>query len=88
MWKMCLPQALAAAFMARASRTQAREGQMLIVQGGASDEVFLILSGRVQVSVFSTNGREAVLREMGPGRLVGEMAALADQPRSACALVL
>jgi CRP/FNR family transcriptional regulator, cyclic AMP receptor protein len=78
-----LPAELLAALTARAARVQASKGQMLIVQGSAADEVYVILSGRVRVSVFSANGRETFLREMGPGRLLGELAAISAEPRSA-----
>jgi CRP-like cAMP-binding protein len=61
---------------------------MLIAQGANADDVYLILSGRVSFSVFSTSGRETVLCELGPGRLLGEMAALGGQPRSASAIVV
>jgi CRP/FNR family transcriptional regulator, cyclic AMP receptor protein len=78
-----LPPALADTFAARAVKVRARKGQMLIMQGSAADEVYLILQGQVRVSVFSANGRETVLRDMGPGRLLGELAAISALPRSA-----
>ncbi len=83
-----LPEALVKAFSQRSKRVNARKGQMLISQGGDADEVFLILSGKIHISIFSVNGRETILREMGPGRLLGEMAAMSDMPRSACAIVV
>src|SRR3546814_3025059 len=33
--------------------------------------------------MFAANGRETILRDMGPGRLVGEMSAISAMPRSA-----
>jgi len=78
-----LPPALATAFAAGAALIHARKGQLLIVQGSDADEVYLIRSGRVRVSVFAANGRETFLRDMGPGRLLGELAAISGQPRSA-----
>lgn len=78
-----LPPGLADAFIARGTRVHARKGQMLIAQGSEASDVYLIQSGRVNVSVFSANGRETILRDMGPGRLVGEMAAIDGRPRSA-----
>lgn len=83
-----LPADLAAAFSARARQINARKGQMLIAQGSDADEVYLITSGRVNISVFSPNGRETILRDMGPGRLLGEMAAIGSQPRSASVVVV
>lgn len=82
-----LPDELAAAFSVRGTRVHARKGQMLITQGSEADDVYLILSGRVNVTVFTPNGRETILRDMGPGRLIGEMAAIGRQPRSANVVV-
>jgi len=78
-----LPEMLAAAFMARATAVRARKGQLLIAEGSAADDVYLIVSGRLQISMFAANGRETILRDMGPGRLVGEMSAISAMPRSA-----
>jgi CRP/FNR family transcriptional regulator, cyclic AMP receptor protein len=78
-----LPPALADAFIALGKRVHARRRQMLIAQGSEASDVYLIETGRVNISVFSANGRETILREMGPGRLVGEMAAIDGRPRSA-----
>lgn len=78
-----LPVNLAEAFLARASIVHARRGQLLLPQGSEADDVYLIRDGKVQISIFSANGRETILREMGPGRLVGEMAAISAMPRSA-----
>src|SRR3546814_8503728 len=33
--------------------------------------------------MIAANGRETILRDMGPGRLVGEMSAISTMPRSA-----
>lgn len=83
-----LPDNLAEALSSMATRVHARKGQMLIAQGSDADDVYLIVSGRVNISVFSVNGRETILREMGPGRLIGEMAAIAGLPRSANVVVV
>lgn len=78
-----LPAGLADAFLARATTVHARRGQILISHGSEADDVFLIVRGKLQVSTFSVNGRETILRQMGPGRLVGEMSAISATPRSA-----
>jgi len=46
-------------------------------------EVFLVLEGSLRVELHSMNGREIILADVGPGDIVGEFAALDDQPRSA-----
>lgn len=80
-----LPEPLAQQFIAAATTVRVRKGQLLIVQGSAADEVYLIQSGQVRISVFSPNGRETYLRDMGPGRLLGELAAITGESRSATA---
>jgi CRP-like cAMP-binding protein len=82
-----LPAALADALVARSRRVPVSKGQMVIAQGSAADDVYLILSGQVRVSVFAANGRETFLRDMGPGRLLGELAAISGEPRSASVVV-
>jgi len=60
-----------------------RPGQILLTAGARSSEVYFVLDGRLQVALFSLNGREVILREMGKGAVFGEIAAIDQQPRSA-----
>jgi CRP/FNR family cyclic AMP-dependent transcriptional regulator len=48
-----------------------------------SRDVFLILSGTVEVNLYSVNGRRITFNEKGAGQMVGELAAIDGQPRSA-----
>ncbi len=48
-----------------------------------SNDVFFILSGRLQVKNYSRNGREFIFSEIGGGQLFGEFSALDGLPRSA-----
>jgi CRP/FNR family cyclic AMP-dependent transcriptional regulator len=83
-----LPEDLARELTSRGKRISAQKGLTLIAQGADSRDVYLIDSGLVRFSVASSNGKEIALREMGPGRLFGEMAALGDHRRSANATVV
>ena len=83
-----LPSDLAMAFLARGRRFHARKGLIVIAQGADASDVYLIISGLVRFSVISSNGRETILREIGPGRLFGEMAVLGAKRRSASAVVV
>lgn len=83
-----LPADLATALMARGGPIIAAKGLMVIAQGAEASDVYLIVSGEVKFSVFSSNGRETSLRKMGAGRLFGEMAVLGDKRRSASAVVV
>ncbi len=57
-------------------------GEMLMTEGEAGDEAYLILGGKVQV--VKGRGEEAiVLSTLGPGDIVGEMSLIAQVTRSA-----
>lgn len=58
-------------------------GQALFHEGQLPDRVVLMQSGCVKVTCTTTTGREIVLAFRGPGELVGELAAIDDEPRSA-----
>ncbi len=51
-------------------------GEMLFAEGDTPRCVFLILSGRVKLSVSSREGRTAILRVAGPGEILGISAAM------------
>ncbi len=60
-----------------------RRGDRIVSQGETGDVFFVILRGRVAVSVSSPEGREVVLSSLGEAEHFGEMALLEDAPRSA-----
>ena len=47
------------------------------------DTIYIVKSGRVQVSKTLENGQESVFAELGPGEFFGEMSLLVGGPRSA-----
>ena len=57
-------------------------GEWLIREGEVGDAVYVIASGRLR-AVTGSAEHEVVLREMGPGRIVGELALLSRRPRTA-----
>lgn len=71
-----MPSSLQAAFLARARLLNARKGQIVIGEGTSGSDVYLIQSGRVFFSRLSPLGREFILRDLGPGQILGEIAAL------------
>lgn len=75
------PLAQAVAPLARLSRFKA--GQTVMGHQDDTNDVFVVLEGTLRVELLSQNGREITLSDVGPGELVGEFAALDDQPRSA-----
>ncbi|WP_344835386.1 Crp/Fnr family transcriptional regulator [Actinocorallia longicatena] len=58
-------------------------GETLVLQGEPGDVAFLILSGRVNVTVVVENGAESLLAIRHPGDIVGERAVLNDEARMA-----
>jgi CRP/FNR family transcriptional regulator, cyclic AMP receptor protein len=77
------PAALKNALLARARQMHVRRGQIVIADETQSTDVYFIVSGRMQISLLTSHGRETILREMGPGRLFGELAAIDGHARSA-----
>lgn len=57
--------------------------QVLFCEGDEGDRLLLLLEGRVKVSLTSAEGKEAILRILEPGQLIGEMALLDGGHRSA-----
>jgi len=57
-------------------------GEVIFRQGDAGEGLFLVVSGRLRVSV-AADGPERALYDIGRGAIVGEMALLTDRPRAA-----
>jgi CRP-like cAMP-binding protein len=57
-------------------------GAVLMREGEAGDALYVVVSGRLRASV-ANGGTPDVVGEIGPGEVVGEMALLSDEPRSA-----
>ena len=83
-----LPPDLVAQLLPRGRRIKVRRNQVIIAEGTLSTDVYLIISGLVQVSVISLGGRETIFRTMGVDELVGELAAIDDGERSATVVAL
>jgi len=59
------------------------EGEVVISHLDDSRDVFFVLQGRVRATLYSQHGSEVGYREIGPGDVVGELAAIDGAPRSA-----
>lgn len=62
--------------------------QVVFETAAAGEEMFVVLNGRLKVSVANREGREIVLGAVGPGEIVGEIAILDGRGRSATATTL
>ncbi len=58
---------------------------VILHAGAAGDDVVVVLSGRVRLVAYGADDREVMLAIRGPGELIGEMAALGGQRRTATA---
>ncbi|HVO92683.1 MAG TPA: cyclic nucleotide-binding and patatin-like phospholipase domain-containing protein, partial [Terriglobales bacterium] len=58
-------------------------GQTLFRAGESGDSMYIVIAGRLRISMTGSNGAEEILREIGPGESVGELALLTGNPRSA-----
>jgi CRP/FNR family cyclic AMP-dependent transcriptional regulator len=64
-----------------------RARTVLMTEGDETDNLYIILEGRVRAYVSDSDGREAVLSVMGPGEYFGEIA-FDEGPRSASVITL
>ncbi|MEU9889410.1 Crp/Fnr family transcriptional regulator [Sphaerisporangium sp. NPDC051011] len=58
-------------------------GSVILYQGDPPTHVLLLLAGRVRVSRVAADGTVLILAVRGPGELLGEIAVLGDDDRSA-----
>jgi CRP-like cAMP-binding protein len=59
------------------------DGAEIVSQGDCGTDAFFILDGRACVAVHADDGRLVLLREMGPGDIFGEFAAIDGGARTA-----
>jgi CRP/FNR family transcriptional regulator, cyclic AMP receptor protein len=87
-WNMPLPslavtEDLRAEFVARSVMISAKRGQTIVQAGASSNDLYLILEGKVHVSLPSPSGRETIVRDIRANQVFGELSAIDYQPRSA-----
>ncbi len=82
------PERLRAGFLSRSRSTSVRKGQIIIAEAAEAQDVYLIRSGKMQISLLSPKGRDVILRDVGPGQIIGELAAIDGRSRSASVVAL
>ncbi|MDX8400443.1 MAG: cyclic nucleotide-binding and patatin-like phospholipase domain-containing protein, partial [Gallionellaceae bacterium] len=60
-----------------------RRGEVLFRQGDESNDFYILVSGRMIVEIENVDGNHSVIRELGRGECIGELAILSNEKRSA-----
>jgi CRP/FNR family transcriptional regulator/CRP/FNR family cyclic AMP-dependent transcriptional regulator len=77
-------QSLLSAF----TRRKYPKDAVIFFESDPGDAMFMILGGRVKVTILSDDGREIILSILGDRDFFGEMALLDNEPRSATAIAV
>ena len=77
-----LDAATRAEFAADLQSILIQPGQIVVEQGDRSDDVYVVLSGRLLGLLLSAGGKEIAFAEIGPGQYFGELTALDGRERS------
>lgn len=83
-----LAKAVRAAVVDQMQEVSFTAGQQIFGHGDASREVYLMLNGRVRLSILSGEGRAIAFKHACDGEIFGEIAALDGGPRSTDATAL
>jgi CRP/FNR family cyclic AMP-dependent transcriptional regulator len=71
-----------------ATRRRYPKDTVVFFENEEGDFFFMILEGRIKVTILGDDGREIILSVLGPGDFFGEMALLDNEPRSATAIAV
>ena len=74
--------------IAVATRRKFSKDSVIFFEHDPGDSLFMILSGRVKVTILSDDGREIILSVLGDKDFFGEMSLLDNEPRSATAIAM
>jgi CRP-like cAMP-binding protein len=77
-----------AAIAARMRRVDFTPDQMIFSRGDPGREIYLVLEGRIRLSILSSDGRELSFAHAGPGSVFGEIATLDGGERTAGATAI
>jgi CRP-like cAMP-binding protein len=78
-----LPEADLAELLAALRPLDVAPRDVVMRQGDRGDDLYVVLSGRLAVDVKHADGSSTPLDDVGPGAIVGEMALLTGQARTA-----
>ena len=87
-WFSELPDEMLAALEQKVYRRKLGKDEVLFNKGDEGDSLFIIDSGWVKVVTKDAQGSDVVLNQVGEGEIIGEMALLDHEPRSAGVVAL
>jgi CRP-like cAMP-binding protein len=70
------------------SRRTCPKDTVVFFENEEGDSFFIIVDGRIKVTILGDDGREVILSVLGRGDFFGEMALLDNEPRSATAIAV
>lgn len=77
-----------AACAAQFRKSEFAKGELLFGRGDPGDRIYLIAEGRVRIAITTSDGRELSFRHATTGDLIGEIAVLDGEPRTADATAI
>jgi CRP/FNR family transcriptional regulator, cyclic AMP receptor protein len=83
-----LPPQVTAKLLACAFKRAVKAGEALFVAGERGDGCYRIEQGLVKIIVASARGEQRIIALVGGGEIVGELALIDHQPRSASAIAI
>jgi CRP-like cAMP-binding protein len=87
-WFIELPDDIFAALAQKVRTRMLGKDEILFNKGDEGDALFIINSGRVKIVTQDSQDNEVVLNQVGAGEVIGEMALLDYEPRSAGVVAL
>jgi CRP-like cAMP-binding protein len=87
-WFIELPDEFFAALAQKVHKRTLNKDELLFNKGDKGDSLFVINAGRVKVFTSDEQGNEILLNQVGNGEIIGEMALLDYEPRSASIVAL
>lgn len=87
-WFIELPDEFFAALAQKVHKRILSKDEILFNKGDEGDSLFIINSGRVKIVTQDSQDNEVVLNQVGAGEIIGEMALLDYEPRSAGVVAL
>jgi CRP-like cAMP-binding protein len=72
----------------RMRRVEFTSDQMIFSRGDPGREIYLVMEGRIRLSILSSDGRELSFAHAGPGSIFGEIATLDGGERTAGATAM